>query len=99
MRSGIPVKELDSYARNFITEKGYGKNFGHGLGHGLGYDVHEIPAINERNDFILQTNNIITIEPGIYVEGLGGVRIEDDVVVKETGCEILNRSPKEFITI
>lgn len=99
VKAGISVKELDSYARDFIKEKGFEKNFGHGLGHGVGYDIHEQPAINERNDFILQENNIITIEPGIYVEGLGGVRIEDDVVVKNNGCEILNKSTKDFISI
>lgn len=99
VKAGISVKELDSYARDFIKENGYEKNFGHGLGHGVGYDIHEQPAINERTDFILQENNIVTIEPGIYVEGLGGVRIEDDVVVKKNGCEILNKSSKDFISI
>jgi len=99
VRAGITVKELDSVARDFIKEKGFGNNFGHGLGHGLGYGIHEKPAVNERTDYILEVNNIITIEPGIYVEGLGGVRIEDDVVVKEGGCEIMNKSTKNFITI
>lgn len=98
-KAGVSTKELDSYARNFIKEKGYGNNFGHGLGHGLGYDIHEKPALNERTDYILEENNIITIEPGIYIEGLGGVRIEDDIVIKENGCEILNKSTKELISI
>lgn len=98
-KAGVSTKELDSYARNFIKEKGYGDNFGHGLGHGLGYDIHEKPALNERTDYILEENNIVTIEPGIYVEGLGGVRIEDDIVIKENGCEILNKSTKELISI
>ena len=99
VKAGMSTKEIDSVARDFIREKGFGNNFGHGLGHGVGYDIHEKPALNERTDYILQINNIITIEPGIYVEGTGGVRIEDDVIVTEEGCEILNSSPKELITI
>ncbi|MEO8211273.1 MAG: M24 family metallopeptidase, partial [bacterium] len=99
VRAGINSKVLDAFARDLIKEKGYGNNYGHGLGHGLGYDIHEKPAVNERSDYILEVNNIITIEPGIYVEGLGGVRIEDDVVVKENGCEILNKSTKDLIVL
>ncbi|HAY34943.1 MAG TPA: Xaa-Pro dipeptidase [Bacteroidetes bacterium] len=99
VKAGVPVKEVDSAARDYITEMGFGENFGHGLGHGLGYDIHERPSLNQRTDFILEVNNIITIEPGIYVEGLGGVRIEDDVAVTENGCEILNKSTKELITV
>lgn len=99
VKAGINTKVLDASARDFIKEKGFGNNFGHGLGHGLGYDIHERPSVNERSDYILEVNNIITIEPGIYVEGLGGVRIEDDVIVKENGCEILNKSSKELINI
>lgn len=99
VKAGINTKVLDASARDFIKEKGYGNNFGHGLGHGLGYDIHEKPAVNERSDYKLEVNNIITIEPGIYVEGLGGVRIEDDVIVTENGCEILNKSSKELIVL
>jgi len=99
VKAGVSVKEVDAAARDFITENGFGENFGHGLGHGLGYDIHERPSLNQRTDYILEKNNIITIEPGIYVEGLCGVRIEDDVIVTEDGCEILNSSSKELITI
>jgi len=99
VKAGVSVKKVDAAARGFITKKGYGKNFGHGLGHGLGYDIHEGPSLNPRTDYKLLVNNIVTIEPGIYIEGLGGVRIEDDVIVKDGGCEILNISPKELITL
>jgi len=100
VKAGVVAKKLDSYARGFIKEKGYGENFGHGLGHGLGYDVHEGPRINEKNkNYKLEVNNAITIEPGIYIEGLGGVRIEDDVIVKENGCEVLNKSTKELLVL
>ena len=99
VKAGAGARDVDAEARNYISSMGYGKNFGHGLGHGLGYDIHEKPALNERAEYILEENNIITIEPGIYVEGLGGVRIEDDVVVRQNGCEILNKSPKELITV
>jgi len=99
VKAGISCKELDSYARNFIKEKGYGNNFGHGLGHGLGYDIHEKPSVNERTSDLLEEGSLITIEPGIYVEGRGGVRIEDDVLVTDSGCEILNKSTKELIVL
>ena len=99
VRAGITGKELDSIVRNFITEKGYGNNFGHGLGHGIGVEIHELPTISQTGEIILEENMLITIEPGINIEGFGGVRIEDDVIVKEDGCEILTKSPKELIIL
>ena len=95
----IRSKELDSIARDYITQKGFGENFGHGLGHGLGIEVHEMPSLNQRTDSELLENAVITIEPGIYVENLGGVRIEDDILLKQDGCEVLNTSPKELIVL
>lgn len=95
----LSSKELDSVARDIINSKGYGENFGHGLGHGLGIDVHELPSISQRMDIPLVENCVVTIEPGIYIEKLGGVRIEDDVVIHSGGCEVLNKSPKELIIL
>jgi Xaa-Pro aminopeptidase len=98
-KSGISSKSVDSVARDFITSKGYGENFGHGLGHGLGIEVHEMPSLSQRMDVSLAENSVVTVEPGIYIENLGGVRIEDDIILKPGGCVIMNKSPKELITI
>ncbi len=98
-RAGISSKSVDTVAREYITEKGYGENFGHGLGHGLGIDVHEMPGLSQRMDMELVENSVVTIEPGIYIENLGGVRIEDDVILKSNGCVVMNKSPKELIII
>jgi Xaa-Pro aminopeptidase len=98
-KTGITTKELDSSARNIIKDKGYGEKFGHGLGHGLGIEVHEMPSVSQRVDMKLPEGVVVTIEPGIYVEKLGGVRIEDDVLIVNGGCEVLNKSPKELIII
>jgi Xaa-Pro aminopeptidase len=98
-KSGISSKSLDSVARDYIASRGYGENFGHGLGHGLGIEVHEMPSLSQRMDVTLAENSVVTIEPGIYIESLGGVRIEDDIVLKPDGCVILNKSPKELIII
>ncbi len=98
-KAGMSSKELDAVARNYIGEKGFGNNFGHGLGHGLGIEVHEMPGLNQRTDHVLKKNSVITIEPGIYVESLGGIRIEDDILLDDTGCVVLNSSPKELIIL
>jgi Xaa-Pro aminopeptidase len=98
VKVGASSREIDKIARDYITEKGYGKEFGHGLGHGLGMVGHELPFLSPKaEEFILEENMVITIEPGIYIDGFGGVRIEDDVIVKKDGCEILNKTSKEFM--
>lgn len=97
--SGISVKELDSVARNFIKDAGYGDYFNHSLGHGIGLQIHEPPKLSAYNKAILQAGNVITIEPGIYIPNFGGVRIEDDVVIRDGSPEVLNKSSKELIVL
>ena len=99
VRPGLNTSELDSIARTIISDYGYEEEFGHGLGHGLGIEVHELPAVKKSDGIKLKKNMVITIEPGIYVSGLGGVRIEDMVLVTSDGCEILTKCPKELIVI
>jgi Xaa-Pro aminopeptidase len=98
-KAGMTTKELDSVAREYITVCGFGENFGHGLGHGVGIEVHELPSVSQRTNFTMLPDSVITIEPGIYIENLGGVRIEDDVILKENGCEVLNKANKELIIL
>ncbi len=98
-RSGLSAGELDGIARDYITERGFGENFGHGLGHGLGMEIHEMPAVKKNSGISLKKNMVITIEPGIYLPGIGGVRIEDMALVNTGGCELLTCSPRELIVI
>lgn len=99
VKAGVKASEIDAACRNIIKEHGYGDYFGHGTGHGLGIDVHEGPSVSWVNDKPLEAGNVITIEPGIYLPGIGGVRIEDDVVVTEDGCIILNKTSKDLIVV
>jgi Xaa-Pro aminopeptidase len=98
-RPGVRANWLDALARTRIRDKGYGKYFRHSLGHGLGLEVHELPRISSKSKDIINQGSVITIEPGIYVPQLGGVRIEDDVVVRENGNEILSRITKELVIV
>lgn len=99
VKPGITGKQLDKIARHIIEEKGYGEYFGHGLGHGVGLEIHELPHVNMMGDTPLEPGMVITIEPGIYVPNFGGVRIEDLVVVKDDGYNVLSKTPKELIEI
>ncbi len=97
-RAGMTAHALDKVARDVIRQAGYGKEFAHSLGHGLGLDVHESPRIGVGADTVLTPGMVVTIEPGVYVAGVGGVRIEDDILITEDGCRVLTsleiESPK-----
>lgn len=91
---GIPAKEVDAAARDHITSRGYGECFGHSLGHGVGMKVHEGPVLSQRSEDIIEPGTVFTIEPGIYLPGWGGVRLEEMVFVSKEGVEILTKLPK-----
>jgi Xaa-Pro aminopeptidase len=88
---GVPLKEIDAAARDFIDTKGYGKYFGHGTGHGVGLEIHEAPSLNARSDDVAREGMVFTIEPGIYLPGIGGARIEDVVEVTKNGCDVISK--------
>jgi Xaa-Pro aminopeptidase len=99
IRAGMTGVEADALARDPITDSGFGDNFGHGLGHGVGLLVHEAPRLSTESTDTLEVGHVVTIEPGIYVPGLGGVRIEDLAVVREDGLDLLTSFPKELIEV
>ncbi len=96
IRAGIKGKRADAFARNVIDKAGQGEHFGHGLGHGVGLEVHEAPRASRLSKELYQPNMTLTIEPGIYLPGWGGVRIEDLVVIHADGVEVLSHAPKDL---
>lgn len=99
IKPGMTGREGDALARDIITKYGYGDLFGHGTGHGLGMEIHEAPRLSKQCETILTPGMTVTVEPGIYVPGFGGVRIEDDIVITETGIKILTLAPKDLIIL
>ena len=97
VRAGADVRDVDSTARDVIEAGGYGGQFGHGLGHGVGLDIHEEPRLSQRAEGELAAGNVVTVEPGVYLAGRFGIRIEDLTVVTPEGCEILTSVTKELI--
>jgi Xaa-Pro aminopeptidase len=98
-RAGANGRDVDAVARSRIDEAGYGKEFGHGLGHGVGIDIHEAPVLRPESEDTLEPGNVVTVEPGIYLAGRGGVRIEDLVVVTSGEPEVLTAFPKDLQTV
>ena len=99
IKGGVICRDADAAARQIIADAGYGKFFGHSLGHGVGLMIHELPNLSPKSETILEPGMIVTCEPGIYIPGFGGVRIEDMVYVTENGNVNMTKLSKELIEI
>ena len=99
LKKGVPCKTADAAARNIIKEKGYGEYFGHGTGHGVGIEIHEMPNLSPASEAVLESGNIVTVEPGIYIPDKFGVRIEDMALITDEGYQNLTCAPKELIVL
>jgi Xaa-Pro aminopeptidase len=99
LKSGVTCGAIDAAARNVLHRKGLGRYFVHSTGHGIGLEIHEDPRIARDQKTLLETGNVVTLEPGVYVEGVGGIRIEDDAVVTPRGAEILTTTSREFLEL
>jgi len=99
VKSGVTCRQIDRMARSTLEKYGLHTYFSHGTGHGVGLEVHEAPRVSAKSDTVLAEGMVITIEPGVYLPGQWGIRIEDTVVVRDDGCEILTKMPKDFIIL
>jgi len=99
VRAGVSTGAVDAAARGLLQRKGLGRYFVHSTGHGIGLEIHEDPRLARGQKVLLETGNVITLEPGVYIEGVGGIRIEDDAVVTPRGAEILTTAPRELLEI
>jgi Xaa-Pro aminopeptidase len=99
VRAGVTTGAVDAATRAVLQRKGLGRYFVHSTGHGIGLEIHEDPRLARGQKTLLETGNVVTLEPGVYVEGVGGIRIEDDAVVTPRGAEILTTAPREFLEI
>jgi Xaa-Pro aminopeptidase len=96
VRAGVKAGEVDAAARRVIADAGHGERFTHSTGHGFGLQIHEAPLLRPGSELVLQAGTVITIEPGIYFPGWGGIRIEDDILVTPDGAELLTSLPRDF---
>jgi Xaa-Pro aminopeptidase len=99
VRAGVTGADADEAARTVIRDAGHGERFGHSLGHGVGLEIHEGPSLRSGSEDVLPRGAVVTVEPGAYIPGLGGVRIEDMVVVEDGGCRPLPRTPKDLLVL
>ena len=97
-KADVACKAVDDATRNVISEAGYGDKYIHSAGHGIGLEIHASPRLSQQSEEVLKENNVVTIEPGVYLTGWGGVRIEDDIWVKKDGNEVLNRTSRELMS-
>ena len=97
LKAGVKAKDIDRIAREYINKKGYGKFFGHSLGHGVGLEVHELPVIGPKSKDIIEDGDVFTIEPGIYIPEIGGIRLEDMVYIKKGYAELLTEPAEDFV--
>jgi Xaa-Pro aminopeptidase len=99
VRPGVTTGAVDAAARGFLQRKGLGRYFVHSTGHGIGLEIHEDPRLARGQKGLLETGNVVTLEPGVYIEGVGGIRIEDDVLVTPRGAEVLTTAARELLEI